>query len=133
MYQHPFLVESVNRWHYTSTSTSKLHVLVYTGAYLISRVGNLLVPLGQISIFKSKLRHTRLLYAMYTLRFFLWPTQILLSGPQKQNFGPQVADPCAMLKKTATLHIKEPINSCSLIFFNIIYITFVINCNYIDK
>ena len=31
----PFLVESVNRWHYTSNSTSKLHVLVYTGAYLI--------------------------------------------------------------------------------------------------
>ena len=32
----PFLVESVNRWHYTSKSTSKLHVLVYTGAYLIT-------------------------------------------------------------------------------------------------
>ena len=31
----PFLVESVNRWHYTSKPTSKLHVLVYTGAYLI--------------------------------------------------------------------------------------------------
>ena len=30
----PFLVESVNRWHYTSKSTSKLHVLAYTGAYL---------------------------------------------------------------------------------------------------
>ena len=30
----PAIVESVNRWHYTSTSTSKLHVLVYTGAYL---------------------------------------------------------------------------------------------------
>ena len=26
-----FLVESVNRWQYTSKSTSKLHVLVYTG------------------------------------------------------------------------------------------------------
>ena len=31
----PFLLESVNRWRYTSKSTSKLHVLVYTGAYLI--------------------------------------------------------------------------------------------------
>ena len=31
----PFLVESVNRWHYTSKSTSKLHVLVYTGAYIM--------------------------------------------------------------------------------------------------
>ena len=30
----PFLLVSVNRWHYTSKSTSKLHVLAYTGAYL---------------------------------------------------------------------------------------------------
>ena len=31
----PFLVKSVNRWHYTSKSTSKLHVLVSTGAYTL--------------------------------------------------------------------------------------------------
>ena len=31
----PFLVESVDRWHYTSKSTSKLHIYVYTGAYLM--------------------------------------------------------------------------------------------------
>ena len=79
----PFLVESVNRWHYTSKSASKLHVLVYTGAYLISGVGNLLVPLGQISMFKSKLGHTRLLCAMYTLRFFCGPRKFCC-GPQKK-------------------------------------------------
>ena len=55
----PFLVESVNRWRYTSKFTSKLHVLVYTGACLIFLDHRIIPCRTYLFIKHLKLRYLR--------------------------------------------------------------------------
>ena len=54
--------------------------------------------------------------SLFSVQLFLWPTQILLSAPQKKkDFGPQVADPCfnwIFRSKDKMVHFVNPNCHC---------------------